>query len=293
MWRLPIFFIFTLYMAVAYSQSRMPEIQLPKQTAQPDSTGFEERPYFLLIEQSEQALENNDYEAAALRLVEAMGIEPENPLNVALLSNLGMIYFYDEKDSLALSVLEKVIERSPRLIAPHEFRARVLMLNGRDPEAYKEYAQIIEIDSVNTNARLMHGMMALYNGDMQTARQDFAVLERVIPLARQTHLAMGTYYSMTGDDQKAIPYFKDLIDIEPAAEYYASLAGCYLNTGDLYNAAETLGKAFQKHPDDPELYYYRAWLLRDRFETDEAKADAKRAIELGLNPVKINKLFGK
>jgi len=280
-----------------YGQSRGPEFKIPVPLKNHntenagDTTEFDERPYFLLIGQSEQALENQDYEAAGLRLVEAMGMEPDNPLNVALLSNLGIIYFYQDKDSLALEVLDKVIERSPRLVAGHENKARVLTALRRDREAYDEYAAIIAIDSLNTNARYYHGMMALYGGDRHTAETDFAVLERVIPKARITYTAMGTLYSMTGREREAIHYFRKLIEVEPAAEYYASLAGCYLAVDDLNSASETLGRAMERYPDDPELYYYRAWLNRDRYEYDAARADADRAIKLGARRERVESLF--
>ena len=48
-----------------------------------------------------------------------------------------------------------------------------------------------------------------------------------------------------------------------------------------------------KCPDDPELYYYRAMLNRDRFLLDDARADADRAVSLGLNPARAAALFAK
>lgn len=107
------------------AQSRNAELKLPHLTPKDkafkdDSLQMMERPYFLLIDQSEQALDSGDYASAGLRLVEAMAVEPDNPLNVALMSNLGMLYFYNEQDSLALATLNEVCRRSPRLIAGRE-----------------------------------------------------------------------------------------------------------------------------------------------------------------------------
>lgn len=281
------------------AQSRGPELKIPvplkqaREKVSKDTTGYEERPYFLLIDQSEQALKDDKYAEAALRLVEAMAVEPNNPLNPAVMSNLGMIYFYNGQDSLALVTLDKVVERLPGLVAGHENRARVLTAMGRDDEAYKEYERVIEIDSVNTNARFYHGMMALYTGDVGTARADFDVINTVVPSTRVNYLAQGTLNSMTGNPVDGAYYFRKLIEVDPSVEYYASLAGCYLAANNLGDAAETLTKAIEKYPDDPELYYYRAWLKRDRYELDEAHRDAKRAIELGANPQRVAALFHK
>ncbi|MCH5218953.1 MAG: hypothetical protein J1F20_00165 [Muribaculaceae bacterium] len=290
-----LFWLFWLIAVVSFFQStsaqtRMPEIKI-QQREVVDSTGFEERPYFLLIEQSEKALEEGDYESAALRLVEAMGIEPDNQLNVALLSNLGMIYFYNEQDSLALVVLDKAIERSPRLIAPHEGKARILISMGRDNEAYQEYENIIDIDSINTNARYVHGTMALYKNDLETAMKDIAVLERIVPVSPRTMLAKAILYSMTGNEIEAISIFRKLIDNDPAPEFFGRLAACQIAIDNLGDASETIGKGLHYYPDDAELYYYRALLNNKRYLPDEAHRDAKKAIELGADKAKVLQIF--
>ena len=282
-----------LAMAAA-GQSRAPEIKLdPKyKPAEPtDTFGFEERPYFLLIEQSEKALAEQNYEDAALRLIEAMGTEPRNPLNVALMSNLGMIYFYNEQDSLALETLSEAIRRSPRLVGAHENRARVLLSQGRDREAYDEYSTIIDIDSVNTDARFYHGMMALYGGDLPTAQADFAVLDGVIPLSRRTLLANSTMQAMTGQNIEAISGFRKLLELDKLPEYYSQLAGCLIAVDNLNEASKVIGDGLALYPTDPELYFYRAKLNHLRYLPDEAHADAKKAIEYGADPRQVAKIF--
>ena len=277
-----------------FGQSRAPELKIePKYKVEEDTAGYDERPYFILVEQSEKSLEEGDYESAALRLVEAMGMEPENELNVALLSNLGMIYYYNDQDSMALVVLDEAIKRSPRLVASRENRARVLTGMGRDLEAFKEYENILAIDSLNLESRFMHGMIALYNGDLHNAEKDFGVLNSVVPLSRKTWLALGTLYSMTGREQEAISYFRKLIEIEPAVEYYARIVACQLAVDDLDGASKTIGEAMSKYSSDPELYFYRALLNKKRYLSDEAKRDAKRAVELGADPERVKSIFAR
>ncbi len=290
-----VFFVLLFVVAVpVFGQSRAPEIKIePKYKVEEDTAGYDERPYFILIEQSEKALEEGDYEAAGLRLVEAMGIEPDNELNVALLSNLGMIYYYNDQDSMALVVLDEAIKRAPRLIASHENRARVLTGLGRDKEAFAEYGNIIEIDSLNIEARFMHGMIALYSGNLHDAETDFEILNSVVPVSRKTWLALGTLYSMTGREQEGASYFRKLIDLEPAVEYYARLIACLLVVDDLDGVSKTIGDAMAKYPSDPELYFYRALLNKKRYRTDEAKRDAERAVELGADPERVKAIFAK
>lgn len=277
------------------AQSRAPELKLGeiKHKDKADTLGFEERPYFLLIEQSEKALEEHNYEQAGLRLVEAMGIEPDNPLNVALLSNLGMIYYYNEQDSMALVTLDVAIQRSPRLIGARENRARVLIGMGRDAEAYDEYAKIIEIDSLNCDARFTHGMMALYRGKLSEAQADFATLSRVVPLWSNTLLANATMYSMTGNEREAISLYRRLLDKDKLPEYYSALAGCLIVVDNLDEASKIIGEGLERYSTDPELFYYRALLNHKRYMDTEAHADAKKAIEYGANPERVRKIFFK
>lgn len=292
--------ILTLVCATAASaQSRTPEIKIKPSQRQieaarhdPDDTlHLEERPYFLLIDQYEEALEAGDYEAAGLRLVEAMGVEPANPLNVALLTNLGMVYYYNEQDSLALVTLQEACRRSPNLVKAHFHRGQVLSAMGRDREAYEAYGRVLELDSVNSDARFYHGMMALYDGDLATAEADFAALQRVVPHWRRTTLATATLYSMTGRDREAISLYRKLIELERMPEYYAALAGCLLAVDDLSEASRVIGDALSMFPNDPELYYYRAVLNERRYLHDDAHRDAKRAIELGANPQRVQRIF--
>ena len=293
--------IFSLQSPSSFAQNRPPEIkinksqrQLKEESKDPnDSLNLEERPYFLLIDQSEKALEQNDYEAAALRLVEAMSVEPDNPLNVALLTNLGMIYYYNEQDSMALRVLDEAVRRSPRLIAAHEKRARVLTGMGRDKEAYEEYGRVIDIDSLNTSARFYHAMMALHSGKLPEAEADIACLNRVVPLWTNTVLANATLFSMTGREREAISLFRRLLDKDKLPEYYAALAGCLIAVDDLNEASRVIGEGMELFKDDAELYFHRAVLNHKRFLPDEAHRDAKRAIQLGADPKRVAAVLKK
>lgn len=282
------FFLIAGCLQEIVSQSRIPEVKISPRIADSTQTmdslelATQERPYFLLIEQSEKALESGNYEAAALRLMEAMSVEPDNELNVALLSNLGMIYFYNDQDSMALVVLDKAIERSPRLLAPRQGRARILINNGRDREAYEEHEQILTIDSTNVESRFLHAMIGLNIGQLESAKEDIAVLESIAPFSRSTQLARATMYSLTGCEIEAISLFRKIIEKEPAPEYYSRMVACMLALDNLADASEAIGEWHEKYPQDGEVYYYRAILNKRRYLNEEAHRDAKHAIELGV-----------
>ncbi len=263
--------------------------RLPKTEATADS--LEEDIYFILAGKADQAIADGDYASAEHHLVEAMAVDPQNPSNVLLLSNLGMVYGYMDRDSMALTVLDEANRRAPQMVTVLHNRARIHLKMGHDRDAYNDFSAIIERDSTDTQARYYHGMIALYSGDMHTAETDFKVLESLHPQTYETAAAMATLYSLSRRDKEAIPYYRRLIELDPAPEFYSALAGCHLALEQLSEAAKVIADGLKKYTDDPELYYYRAWLNRDRYLLDQAHADADIAIRLGADPDKVNSLF--
>ena len=251
----------------------------------------EEDPYLLLCGQADRAVADGDYEGATHRLLEAMAMRPDEPQNVLLLSNIGMLYSYMDRDSLALSTLDEALRRAPGLRTAMSARARVLLKLRRDKEAYSAFEAVIEADSLNADARYYHGTMALYAGKREIAEADFDVLKASDPTGYPTARALGMLYSLTGREREAIPYLRRIVAVEPEAEFFAALAGCYLALGELSDASAIISDGMAKCPDDPELYYYRAMLNRDRFLLDDARADAELAVRYGADPRKVARLF--
>lgn len=259
--------------------------------AEPADSVYEADPYFILMGEADRAISDNNWEEAAARLTDALSVKPHHPSNALLLNNLATVYTYMDLDSLALATYNRGLEIAPNMLTLVLGRARTLVSMGRDAEAYSDFDHAVEIDSLNTSARYYRGMIRVYGGDMEGAETDFGVLARVAPKSSDTAVALATLYLLTGRDRDAIRYLKQVIALDPSAEYYANLAGCYLELGDLSEASQTIGEGLEAFPDDPELYYYRARLNRDRYRPDDARADARRAIKLGANPVRVNALF--
>lgn len=263
------------------------------QDIEPTVPADEEDPYVLLCGQADQAVADGDFDSAAKRLLEAMSLRPDSPQNVLLLSNLGMIYSYMDNDSMAIAVLDEAVRRAPELRTAQSNRGEVLLKLGRDKEAFETFGNVIAADSLNIDARYYHGTIALYTGKLDTAEADFAILKSMMPEAIATARALGLLYSLSGRDREALPYLRKLISLEPAPEYYAALAGSLLALSELSEASGVIAEGIEQYPDDPELYYYRAILNRDRFLLDDARADAARAAALGVNPKRIASIFAK
>ena len=254
---------------------------------------IDEDPYFILMGEAEKAIADGKYDEAAARLIDALAVDPENPGNLLVMTNLGMVYSCLDRDSLAIATLDEVIRKAPNMSVAIVNRARIELKLDMNDEAYSDFTKVIELDSLNSDARYFRGMMSLYGGDRVTAERDFNIIKTTQPDRLRTLAALGALYSMTGRDHEAIKYFEQLIEKEPTPEYFASLAGCYLAIEDLTEASRVINEGLKLYKRDPELYYYRAWLNRERFRLDDARADAKRAIEYGASAEKVNELFNR
>lgn len=258
-----------------------------------DTLNFEEDPYVILVGEADTAIADGDYPTAIQRLLDAMAVDPERETNVLVLSNLAMLYSYTDQDSLALVKLDRLIERAPRMVTALNNRGHLLLKTGNDIAAYDDFERVIGIDSLNLDARYYHGMIALYGGRRDIAETDFEVLRTEAPKSLDTAAALGLLYSMTGRDLDALPYLRRLVEETPSPEYYSALSGALLHLQRLNEASEIIAEGLRRYSRDPELYYYRAWLNRDRYRLDDARSDAKKAIEYGASPNRVNALFAR
>lgn len=251
----------------------------------------EEDVYFILSGEADKAISSGDYPTAIARINDALMIAPDNPTNVLLLSNLGILYNYLDQDSLALDAFDRANLIAPSMTIVLVNRGKLHLKMGNDADAFEDFDKVVERDSTNTDALFYHGIMALYGGKLSVAEHDFKCLEAVAPDTKNTAVALSTMYSMTGREAQAIPYLQRLVEIDPQPEYFSNLAGCYLVLDRLSEASALLNEAVRKYPDDPEVYLYRAWLNKKRYLIKEAREDADTAISLGVDPRNVERLL--
>lgn len=248
--------------------------------------------YVDLMGKADAAIAAEDWATAEARLLEALRLEPANPSNVLLVSNLGIVRFNMGNDSLALATLDDAVEMAPRSATVVGNRALVLMGMGRLDEAYRDYATVMEIDTLQTGARFYHGIIAMTRRDTATARADFDRLIRLAPESFEANIGMATLCEAEGRFEEAVPFYNKVIAAEPRAEYYGARALCNLRVERLQEASEDIAEALRLDPADGELYLYRAILNKMRFRPDDAKADAERATALGVDKARVKALTG-
>lgn len=248
--------------------------------------------YLNYVGEADKAIEEGRWYDAAAHLESAMRLEPGNPTNVLLMSNLGLVRLNAGEDSLALAILNDAHRIAPTSVIVLNNRAKVLQAMGRTSEAYNDYSLIIGIDSTAIEPRFMHGIMSVYSGDTITAKKDFAVLQTLAPDSESTAIGLAALYTATNRPLDAIIQYTKLINKNPDIEYYSGRAACYLLTEQLNDAAADIAEGLRINPNDAEFYLYRAYLNKLRYRAEDAEADLKQALKLGADPNRA-KLFYK
>ena len=251
-----------------------------------DHQNSEDTPYMQLVEKADSLCGEAKWAEAALTLQHAIASEPSNPGNIPLLSNLGMVHHYMGEDSIAIVTLTKAIDMAPSSVTILANRAKVYTAIGCEQEAFDDYAQIMELDSTYIQARFCHGLLALRHRMFQVAKEDFDYLEARYPTSDEALIGRATFLSSIGKYAEAIPYYDEILRTIKAAEYYGARAYCRLMTDDLPEAASDIAEALALNPDDGELYLYRAALNKMHYRPEDARRDARRAIELGVDPAR-------
>lgn len=246
--------------------------------------------YLNLVEQADSAIAVGHWDVAESNLLDAINLEPDNPGNILLMSNLGIVRFNQGNDSLALASLHEAHRQAPSSVTVLSNLARVNAALGNIEEAYKNFETIMELDSMLWEPLFYHGMIAMNIGDINQAATDFSRLEILAPDEPDTHLALASFYTAIDEKQRALSEFNWLIDREPTVETLLERAIINIQLEYLNEASSDLAYAIALDPDWGELYLYRAILNKLRFRIDDAKTDALKAIELGVDKERVKRV---
>lgn len=248
--------------------------------------------YMRIADDAISAINSGDYERGEKLIIQALELQPDNPINPLLLSNLGMCRYYMGEDSLAIATLNDAVAKAPSSVTILLNRGKVKMGTGNISGALADFRNVIELDSLVATPYYYIGFYELNRGNLAAAAENFKHLQSLDPDSYECNLAMATMYSSTNQEKKAIPFYNKLIEKEKATEFLVARAYCHLRTGDLFEASEDIATGLEQSPDDGDLYLCRAILNKMRYLENESKADAEKAIELGVDPEKVKLMLG-
>lgn len=246
--------------------------------------------YYNLVDKADKAANEGKWAEAEEALRSALRLEPSNPSNVLLLSNLGMIQFYDGRPEEAVATLNDAHWIAPNSVTILLNRGRILTALNQDIQAQADYTEAIRLDSTLVEPRFYRAMIALNRGDYASAVADVDTLAAQAPDDRLTNVAQATIFIQNEQWKEALTHLNTAIRIQPDASYYASRALCRMMTDDPAGAADDIALGLELDPTDGELYLYRAMLNKLRYRPDDARADAEKAIMFGIDPNRVKAL---
>lgn len=249
--------------------------------------------YMQIVNNAAESCRKGQWVEAEQTLQAAMRLEPENPLNVMLMANVGMIRFYSGENTGALAALDSAHNMAPNTTLILENRAKVNMSLGHVSNALADYDKILHIDSLNTYSRYMRGLLRLQGGDTIGSKMDFEALDRIAPDSLDTNIAWASYGSFVGDWRETERRLSRVIAKDPTPDFLIERARARIHLDDLQGASEDIARVALHQPENPEVYLLRAEVNYLRYRYEDAASDARKALSLGAQPNAVSKYLKK
>ena len=227
---------------------------------------------------------------------EALRLEPANPGNPMLFSNLGLAAGMEGKIGEAMQCFDIALQRAPKSIPVLTSKAKIQIKAADTEGAMETLDTILGIDSVAEWPLQTRGLLRMRAEDYKGAFADFSRLKKAHPRNTWGPGGLAKCMEMQGYLAEAAGYYSDAIslttpDDEDRVEFQLGLIENLGHTGKLNEALDTAKTAIGEHPHDGRLYLLRGWIKRLLLLYREAEADKKLAIDYGVDYQIIDRFF--
>ncbi|MDH6306004.1 tetratricopeptide (TPR) repeat protein [Parabacteroides sp. PF5-5] len=248
--------------------------------------------YEELIEKSFTYLDKNELSAAEESLRAAMRLEPGNPNNYALLTNLGTIQRRQGKREEALISYTAALSRHPDNTAILESRASLHVEMGETDKAITDYTLLLIKDPINQDALYSRGILYLQKQDYIRAEEDFDKILTVNDKSVHGRLGHAILEKMRTNYDESERIYNYLIDQLPKEwTLYESRADLYFMMGKNARAMADINKVFTETEPGAAMYVLRGKVKLAQYERESAQKDFLKAQEMGYDKEIIEELL--
>ena len=238
-------------------------------------------------------IDQNQLDSAELALTEAMRLEPANPVNAMLLSNLGTLQRRNGKMPEAIVSYTAALSRAPQNMTFLANRASLFSEMGQPQNALIDYSVLLEQNPADEDVLYQRGMLYLQLKNYEAAQIDF---ERIVELNPQTldgRIGIASLCKLRREYDEAERIYIYLIDqIKDSPELYAGRAELYLLMEKSGKAMSDANRAIALQPENnPYVYILRARIKLLQFEKISAANDVKQALSMGYDSAEGEKLL--
>ena len=128
-----------------------------------------ETPYFQAIDSAQTYIYSHDWPIAEQWLLKAIRLEPENPNNSLLLSNIATLQRYQGRMADAVKNYSLALDMTPHAVTLLLNRAALYVEMDSVQRAIDDFERVCELDMYNTEARYSLGVLAMERGDTKRA----------------------------------------------------------------------------------------------------------------------------
>jgi Tetratricopeptide repeat. len=249
--------------------------------------------YEEFIEKSYDYLENDNLPAAEESLRAAMRLEPANPYNYALLSNLGTIQRRQEKYEDAMISYQSAFSRRPQDITLLGNIASLYATIGEADKAIDHYNILLSVDKNNQDAIYNRGLLFMQKKDFIGAEEDFDKLLEINEKTFLGRLGHAILEKMRGNYNESERIYNYLINEFPKSwPLYEGRAELYFMMNKNTRAMSDINKFFAEVENPPaSLYVLRGKIKIAQYEKPSARLDFQRAKDMGYDPEIIKELM--
>lgn len=246
-----------------------------------------------MIQKSYDYSDANDFPAAEESLKAAMRLEPANPLNFALLTNLGTLQRRQGKFDDALISYSAALAQRPNDEVILLNRAELYSEMGEAEKAIFDYNTLLATNPIHEQALYNRGLLYINTGEFLLAQGDF---ELIIETYEETYLGRFGYAILEkarGNYNDSETLFNYLADKYPNnMRILEERAELFFLTKRNGRAMSDVNKVFKAtNQPSAELYMLRGRIKLAQYEKESAAVDFKKARELGYDPETVERLL--
>lgn len=248
--------------------------------------------YEELSERAVTATEQDSLAQAEKYIMEALKLDPANPHNALLFSNLGTIQRRQRQYDQALESYTMALNIAPRTVPILLNRAALYLELGKDELARVDYALALDLETDNQEALLMRAYIYKQKRDYKAARSDYERLLKLNPQSYNGRLGLAMLEQKEGKYEEALSVLNKMIAdkadgaTQITAPLYAVLyvarAGVEKDMQHHDLALIDLEEAIELDPSQPEAYLMRGQIYLSQKKKDLARRDFEKAVTLGV-----------
>lgn len=247
--------------------------------------------YQELCDRAIACTEQDSLSQAEETIRQALKLEPANPHNALLFSNLGTIQRRQHQYEQALESYNFALNIAPRTVPILLNRAAIYLELGRNNLAQADYSLALDMEKDNQEALLMRAYIYMQQRDYKMAKADYERLLRINPAHYNGRLGLATLEQKEAKYEEALVILNDMLAAKgehsqlsdsQRSMLYVARAGVEKDMQHTDMALLDLAEAIRLDELRTEAYLIRGEIYLAQKKKDMAKRDFEKAISLGI-----------